>query len=134
MEMKTYSNAPRTSLRQTVFWTGNLLAIVALLLYLKWVALWRWRDAAFYAYSVLVTAYVLLRFGLAGLYKQPAKNEDYLPSVSVVIPAYNEEAEIEHTVKTWLNSDYPKDKYQVIVVDDGSKENTYQRLKKLKHP
>ena len=132
--MTTYSGTPNAPLRQTIFWTGIMISIVMLLFYLKWVALWHWRDAAFYAYSVLVTGYVLLRFGLAGLYKQPKKNKYYLPSVSVVIPAFNEEAEIEHTVKSWLKCDYPSDKYQVIVIDDGSRDKTLENLKKIKHP
>jgi peptidoglycan-N-acetylglucosamine deacetylase len=50
------------------------------------------------------------------------KAPDPLPSVSVLIPAYNEEGVIVQTVKSVLASDYPA--MQVIVVDDGSSDET----------
>ncbi len=121
----------RAPLRQTLFWGSMFAVVIGLLLYLKWIALWRWRDAGFYAYSILVTSYILCRFGLAGLYKPPAKDPLYLPSVSVVIPVYNEEDEIEHTVRSWLSCDYPVGKYEVIVVNDGSKDQTWSKLQRL---
>src|SRR6266704_1379290 len=130
--MTIYSSHRTAPLRQTIFWGANFAAVLALLLYLKWVALWKWHDAAFYAYSILVTSYILARFGLAGLYKPPKVTENYTPSVSVVIPVFNEEDEIEHTVKTWLDSDYPDGKYEVIVIDDGSRDGTLEKLVKLK--
>src|SRR5437667_4326695 len=48
----------------------------------------------------------------------------YQPAVAVVIPAYNEEAVIERTVKAALDSRYPK--LRVIVVDDGSTDATLE--------
>lgn len=47
---------------------------------------------------------------------------DYQPSVSVIIPAFNEEKVIEHTVRSVLASDYPR--LHIIVADDGSKDAT----------
>ncbi|HZS26425.1 MAG TPA: glycosyltransferase [Candidatus Angelobacter sp.] len=47
---------------------------------------------------------------------------DYHPSVSVIIPAFNEEKVIEHTVRSVLASDYPG--LHIIVADDGSKDAT----------
>ena len=49
---------------------------------------------------------------------------DYRPSVAVIVPAYNEEKVIARTVRSILASDYPNVK--AIVVDDGSKDNTYE--------
>jgi len=48
----------------------------------------------------------------------------HFPTVSVVVPAYNEEKNIENTIKSLLNSDYPKNKLEIIVVNDGSTDNT----------
>ena len=47
---------------------------------------------------------------------------EYTPSVSVIIPAFNEERVIAQSVTRVLASDYPG--LQVIVVDDGSKDAT----------
>lgn len=42
--------------------------------------------------------------------------------VSVLVPAYNEEAGIESTIRSLLASDYPQ--LQIIVIDDGSTDRT----------
>src|SRR3954465_10349122 len=44
------------------------------------------------------------------------------PGVSVLIPAYNEEAVIATSVRAALNSDYPQ--FEVLVLDDGSTDDT----------
>jgi peptidoglycan-N-acetylglucosamine deacetylase len=51
--------------------------------------------------------------------------KDFRPRVAVVIPAYNEEKVILRTVRGILASDYPY--YEIIVVDDGSTDSTYQK-------
>jgi len=47
------------------------------------------------------------------------------PSVTIVIPAFNEERVIEKCIRQALQSDY--DDFDVIVVDDGSTDNTYTK-------
>lgn len=44
--------------------------------------------------------------------------------VSVVIPAFNEEAYIEPTLKALQNQNYPKENYEIVVVDNNSTDNT----------
>jgi cellulose synthase/poly-beta-1,6-N-acetylglucosamine synthase-like glycosyltransferase/peptidoglycan/xylan/chitin deacetylase (PgdA/CDA1 family)/spore germination protein YaaH len=51
---------------------------------------------------------------------------DYAPPVSVIVPAYNEEKVISQTIHALLLSNYPN--FEVIVVDDGSSDATYQRV------
>tara|TARA_B100000315_G_C14489221_1_gene546742 strand:- start:10 stop:1212 length:1203 start_codon:yes stop_codon:yes gene_type:complete len=46
------------------------------------------------------------------------------PLVSIVIPAYNEEDSIVETLKSIITMDYPKEKIEVIVVNDGSTDDT----------
>ncbi len=53
------------------------------------------------------------------------------PSVSIIIPAYNEEKNIKETVENAKRLRYPGKK-EVIVVDDGSTDNTYNIAKKIK--
>ena len=52
-------------------------------------------------------------------------------NVSVVIPAYNKEDSILQTVEAVKNIDYPKDKIEIIVVDDGSNDDTVKIAKSI---
>ncbi len=54
-----------------------------------------------------------------------------LPSISIMIPAHNEELVIERTVKTLLASDYPTSKLEIIVLNDGSTDGTKEILNQL---
>lgn len=47
-----------------------------------------------------------------------------LPLVSIVIPVYNRPLEIEACLESLLSLDYPRDKIEVIVVDDASQDHT----------
>lgn len=52
--------------------------------------------------------------------------------VSVVIPAYNEAKHIAHNLKEVIHAfDSFGYKYEIIAVDDGSKDNTYHELHKI---
>jgi len=51
-----------------------------------------------------------------------ARDADYAPPVSVLIPAYNEEKTIGASLASVLASDYPR--FEVIVIDDGSTDAT----------
>lgn len=53
------------------------------------------------------------------------------PIVSVVIPTHNRKEKLIRLIKSLLESDYPKDKLEIIVVDDGSTDGTYDHVKKL---
>ncbi|KAF5545568.1 glycosyltransferase family 2 [Fusarium phyllophilum] len=49
-----------------------------------------------------------------------------LPFVTVVIPAYNESAFIKLAMDSVTHSDYPRPKLQVVVIDDGSTDDTWE--------
>ena len=51
------------------------------------------------------------------------------PFVSIIINVWNEEKVIHNVIKSVLDLNYPKDKYEIIVVDDGSTDRTYERAK-----
>ena len=48
----------------------------------------------------------------------------YLPTVSFIIAAYNEEKVIREKIVNTLSLDYPKELFQIIIVSDGSDDNT----------
>lgn len=54
----------------------------------------------------------------------PAVEETDLPSLSLLIAAYNEEAVIGNTVQTALAMDYPAEKLEIVVASDGSSDAT----------
>lgn len=52
-----------------------------------------------------------------------------LPFVSVIIPAHNEEKTILRAVRSIVRNKYPRNKREIIVVDDGSVDNTAEIIK-----
>ena len=54
------------------------------------------------------------------------------PFVSVLVPAHNEGKVIEKTAKALLELEYPKDKYEVIIINDNSSDNSAEILGKVK--
>lgn len=49
-----------------------------------------------------------------------------LPSVSIMVPCYNEERTVKKTITSLLELNYPPEKLTIIVIDDGSKDSTWQ--------
>lgn len=58
-------------------------------------------------------------------YRRYINSSNMIP-VSLIVPAYNEEATIIETIRNLLKLDYPE--YEIIVVNDGSKDNTLKLL------
>lgn len=54
------------------------------------------------------------------------------PMVTVVIPAFNEGAMVGRSIRSVAACDYPKDKLEVIVVDDGSRDDTFFHMQHLR--
>jgi len=55
-----------------------------------------------------------------------------LPRVSVIIPAYNEGPMVGRSIRSVVAADYPLDKLEIIVVDDGSRDDTYFHMAHLR--
>lgn len=50
--------------------------------------------------------------------------------VSIVMPCYNEASSIGHAIESLLNLNYPKEMIEIIVVDDKSKDNSAEIVRK----
>lgn len=56
---------------------------------------------------------------------------DEYPMVSIMVPGHNESIVLRRTVQSLLNFDYPKDKYEIIVINDNSSDNSSEVLKDI---
>lgn len=74
----------------------------------------------FYVY----VGYPVLAYILSTIRNQQVRKTQYWPSVSIIIAAYNEQNHIEATLSNKLSLNYPKDKMELLVVSDGSKDKT----------
>lgn len=50
------------------------------------------------------------------------------PALTVIIPAYNEGAMVEKTIDSVASADYPHGKLEIFVVDDGSRDDTWEYI------
>ena len=81
-------------------------------------------------FALFVAVFFLLTF-IESKEKLKSPKPKRFPKISVVIPAHNEERVIEKTIRSALAVDYPKNKLEIIVVDDGSTDRTFEIAKKF---
>ncbi|MFM8551841.1 MAG: glycosyltransferase family 2 protein [Nitrospiraceae bacterium] len=62
-----------------------------------------------------------------------AVDYDQAPRLSIVIPAYNEGAMVRRAVEACARAEYPRDRLEVIVVDDGSTDVTWTHIHQAQH-
>jgi hyaluronan synthase len=106
---------------------------------LKSVASWKlvqsWSTINYLGVGLTLWTFLLLswRIWFACRYRSYAPLFDSaLPAITIVIPAYNEGRQILHTVRSVMNSRYPKKKMQVICVDDGSQDDTWEWMQTVR--
>ncbi|MAF34331.1 hypothetical protein CMO91_00625 [Candidatus Woesearchaeota archaeon] len=78
---------------------------------------------ASYAVSLYFAIFLFLQL-LKNKYRPAKKKLTSFPHVTITVPAYNESKTILPTLESLNNLRYPKDKIQVLIVDDGSTDNT----------
>lgn len=89
---------------EALFWLATLLVVYS-----------------YIGYGILL--YLLVIFKRFFKQKQTL-SADYFPTVTVLVAAYNEETIIGDKINNTLDLDYPKDKIRIVVVTDGSDDNT----------
>ena len=92
-------------------------------------------NTIFYSFA-FVAVYIQVFFLMTFFEKRKkiVKNPAFLelksyPTVTVVVPCYNESETIDKTLTSLLEMDYPKDKLRLFLIDDGSKDNTWEIIK-----
>ena len=88
------------------------------------------QDPWFGVYSVVVCTFIMSRF-LFSLFYRPApvpRGAGPEPTVAVVMPAFNEEDAVGDSIRSLLTVDYPDDKLEVVVIDDGSTDGTLSEI------
>ncbi len=86
--------------------------------------------------TILIGTYSLIPFALGGLFhfyfRQFAVKKDfsYKPSVSILLSCYNEGEAVYKTIESLVNSNYPKDKLEILAFDDCSKDDSFFWLEK----
>jgi cellulose synthase/poly-beta-1,6-N-acetylglucosamine synthase-like glycosyltransferase len=85
-----------------------------------------WACAALVAYAY--AGYPVVIWALSRAFgrrpDRPDVADDRLPTVSMVLAAYNEEAVIEERLRNALATDYPPGKLEILVGSDGSTDRT----------
>ena len=86
-------------------------------------------------YTIIIACYVYSRFVLAAVYRPP-RNAGIEPTVAIVVPAFNENEAVERTIDSCAETAYPPDKLEIVVVNDGSTDNTWQHISRAaaRHP
>lgn len=94
-----------------------------------------------HVYTIGITVFMLSRVVGSFFYKnyrthlsEEQRNaiKNYFPSVSFVIPCKNEEKAIYKTVSSCISSAYPKNKIEIIAINDGSTDNTLKEMQRAK--
>ena len=90
---------------------------------------------AFLAIYVQVFFFLTLILDKSKIRKQKLISDEELPAVTFLVPCWNEEETIEGTIESIWDLDYPKSRIKIVIVDDGSTDNTWKVLQQYKnHP
>jgi cellulose synthase/poly-beta-1,6-N-acetylglucosamine synthase-like glycosyltransferase len=93
---------------------------------MRFVEIMFWVFAALVAFAYVLyppAIWVLSRlFGRAA--QPPEVPDERLPVMTLLIAAYNEEAVIGGRLENALRSDYPRDRFRIVVASDGSSDTT----------
>lgn len=63
--------------------------------------------------------------------KKAQEKAKHYPTVTIMVPCWNEEKTISKTLHSLLNLNYPADKLEIMAIDDGSTDHTWEVLQKF---
>lgn len=109
-----------------------LVAVVGTGIFVVWMG-WIPASAVTFTHLGALTLFFVYYWFIALLavyhrqrHRIPGVPDEALPDVTVLVPAYNEAGYIATTLRAVLEADYPRGKLEVVVVDDGSTDDTYE--------
>ena len=81
------------------------------------------------AWTVMGFVLIVVRTILWVVYRPAAAaSAEQAPSLSVIIPAYNEGAMVLKSIESVINADYPRERLEILVIDDGSRDDTWEHI------
>ena len=80
-------------------------------------------------FSIFMVFYIYIGYplcilALSTLLKKGVNKNQYLPTITILIAAYNEEKSIDATIQNKLDLQYPKEIMEIIIISDASTDNT----------
>ncbi|HEX5476638.1 MAG TPA: glycosyltransferase, partial [Burkholderiales bacterium] len=118
--------AGMAALGYVAFATPLLQPLFAIAAKEEWSALWVRPTVIWVAMGLML---LLLRTLLWLRYRPFASaGAAEAPRLTVIIPAYNEGAMVESSVASVAAADYPRERLEIIVIDDGSTDDTWRYI------
>lgn len=82
-------------------------------------------------FGLLVALRLVIQTGLWFRYRPfDSATFDDAPALTIIIPAYNEGPMVARSIESVLSAAYPRDRLEVFVVDDGSKDDTWTHIQR----
>ncbi len=124
-KIKYFINRQRLKTKGWLFF----FVLVYLVLLVELVNIQKFEDNIWFnVYSLGIAVYILSRFLLAYFYEEPVCDINYEPTVSFVVPCKNEELFIAEVMRKMVEVNYPKEKIDLIMINDGSTDNTLSEM------
>jgi hyaluronan synthase len=86
-------------------------------------------------YTIVIAGFIFSRFVLAAMYRAP-RNARLEPNLAIIVPAFMESEAVARTIDSCCASAYPPDKLEIVVINDGSTDDTWKHmnLAAARHP
>ena len=128
MENKTLNN-----IKSNIKWFIFSILISLIFLGIMLIKGYQSSRGLIYVSTIFLTTFMTSRILGSFFYKdKPEIDLDYTPNVTFVVPCKNEEKAIYHTIQKCFEIEYPEDKIEVIMINDGSTDNTWQEMTRAK--
>jgi cellulose synthase/poly-beta-1,6-N-acetylglucosamine synthase-like glycosyltransferase len=90
-----------------------------------------WISIFLVFYTYILFPFILQLMATGKSMEHPEMENGSLPFVSVIVAAFNEEEVIEEKIRSVLDSDFPADRFEILVGSDASTDRTNQILHQL---